>query len=56
MASDKEYLAFILDQLSGLEEITYKAMMGDLPGMECQVFGKGTSPETDAEIARATGK
>lgn len=29
MASGKEYLSFILDQLSGLEEITYRAMMGE---------------------------
>lgn len=29
MASDKEYLEFILQQLSDLEEITYKAMMGE---------------------------
>ncbi len=29
MASSREYLAFILDQLSGLEEITYRAMMGE---------------------------
>ena len=29
MASSKEYLDFILDQLSELEEITYKAMMGE---------------------------
>ena len=29
MASSKEYLEFILDQLSELEEITYKAMMGE---------------------------
>ena len=28
MASTKEYLDFILEQLSGLDEITYKAMMG----------------------------
>lgn len=28
MASSKEYLAFILDQLSELEEITYRGMMG----------------------------
>ena len=27
MASTKEYLDFILEQLSGLDEITYKAMM-----------------------------
>ncbi|MFQ7123962.1 MAG: TfoX/Sxy family protein [Eisenbergiella sp.] len=29
MASSKEYLDFILEQLSGLEEITHRAMMGE---------------------------
>lgn len=29
MASSKEYLNFILEQLSELEEITYKSMMGE---------------------------
>ena len=29
MASSKEYLIYILEQLSGLEEITYKSMMGE---------------------------
>ena len=29
MASNKEYLDFILEQLSELEEITYRAMMGE---------------------------
>jgi len=29
MASSKVYLDFILEQLSGLEEITYRAMMGE---------------------------
>lgn len=29
MASSKEYLNFVLEQLSGLEEITYRAMMGE---------------------------
>lgn len=29
MASSKEYLEFILEQLSGLEDITYRAMMGE---------------------------
>ena len=29
MASRKEYLDFILEQLSDLEEITYRAMMGE---------------------------
>lgn len=29
MASSKEYLDFMLEQLSELEEITYRAMMGE---------------------------
>ena len=29
MASSKEYLDFILEQLSELEEITYRQMMGE---------------------------
>lgn len=29
MASDKEYLDFILDQLSDLDDIGYRAMMGE---------------------------
>ncbi|MGP1440801.1 MAG: TfoX/Sxy family protein [Treponema sp.] len=29
MASSKDYLEFILEQLSELEEITYRAMMGE---------------------------
>ena len=29
MASNKEYLEFILEQLSWLEEITYRSMMGE---------------------------
>lgn len=29
MASSKEYLGFILEQLSELDDITYKAMMGE---------------------------
>lgn len=29
MATGKEYLAFILDQLSDLEEITYRSMMSE---------------------------
>lgn len=29
MASSREYLEFILGQLSGLEEITHRAMMGE---------------------------
>ena len=29
MASSKAYLDFVLEQLSGLEEITYRAMMGE---------------------------
>lgn len=29
MASSKEYLQFVLDQLSSLDEISFKAMMGE---------------------------
>ena len=29
MASSKEYLEFVLDQLSDLKEISYRAMMGE---------------------------
>lgn len=29
MASSREYLNFILEQLAGLDDITYKAMMGE---------------------------
>ena len=29
MASSKEYLDFILEQISGLENVTYRAMMGE---------------------------
>ena len=31
MASSKEYLDFVLEQLSELDEITYKAMYDELP-------------------------
>lgn len=29
MSSSKDYLYYILDQLSGLEDISYRAMMGE---------------------------
>ena len=29
MASDKEYLQYVLEQLSGLEDISYRPMMGE---------------------------
>ena len=29
MATSREYLGFVLEQLSGLEEITYRRMMGE---------------------------
>ena len=29
MPSDKEYLEFILEQLSGLSDVSYRAMMGE---------------------------
>ncbi len=36
MASSREYLDFILEQLSGLEDISYRAMMG-----ECIIYYGG---------------
>ena len=30
MASSKEYLDFVLEQLSELDEVSFRAMMGDL--------------------------
>ena len=43
--------------LNGVSSVfVMERTLGDLPGMECQVFGKGTSPETEAEIAQAAGK
>ena len=29
MASSEDYLEYILDQLSGLDDISYRAMMGE---------------------------
>ena len=29
MASGRDYLAYVLEQLSGLEDITYRSMMGE---------------------------
>jgi len=40
MASGREYLDFILEQLSGLEGITYKQMMGEyILYMNGRIFG-----------------
>ncbi|HHZ06980.1 MAG TPA: competence protein TfoX [Clostridiales bacterium] len=40
MASSKEYLDFILEQLSELEEITYRAMMGEyILYYRCKIVG-----------------
>lgn len=36
MASSKEYLDFILEQLSDLEDVSYRAMMG-----ECIIYYRG---------------
>lgn len=36
MASSKEYLAFILEQLSELDDVSYRAMMG-----ECIIYYRG---------------
>ena len=38
MASSKEYLEFILGQLSELEEITYRAMMGEFITINEQIW------------------
>ena len=40
MASSKEYLNFILDQLSGLNGISYRAMMGEyIIYYNCKIVG-----------------
>ena len=40
MASSKEYLDFILEQLSGLDEISYRAMMGEyIIYYRCRIVG-----------------
>ncbi len=36
MASSKEYLEFVLDQLSSLDDISYKAMADELPAPKKQ--------------------
>ena len=66
MASSKEYLDYILEQLSGLEGITYKQMMGEyILYMKGRIFGgiyddrflvkptkaaAGMMPEADREL------
>lgn len=30
MASSKNYLEFVLEQLSGLDDVTYRSMMGSI--------------------------
>ena len=44
MASSKEYLEFILGQLSELEEITYRAMMGEFRSEERRVGKECSEP------------
>ena len=40
MASSKEYLDFILEQLSELEDVTYRAMMGEyIIYYRCKIVG-----------------
>ena len=72
MASGKEYLDFILEQLSGLEKITFKPMMGEyILYMNGKIFGgiyddrflvKPTKsamdmmPEADRELPYEGGK
>ena len=50
MASSKEYLQFILEQLSGLEEINYRAMMG-----EYIIYYRGRRGKRDA-VSRKRGQ
>ena len=66
MASTKDYLDFILEQLSGLDEISYRAMMGEyVLYYRGKVFGgiyddrflvkptksaKAMMPDTDMEL------
>ena len=35
MASSKNYLQFVLEQLSELDEITYRTMMGEFMMTDC---------------------
>ena len=49
MASSKEYLEFILEQLAELEEITYRAMMG-----EYIIYYGGTSDVSKLRKLRMT--
>ena len=51
MASSNEYLQFILDQLSELDEITYRAMMGEY--IICLLLGSHTLRGGD--VAAAVG-
>ena len=39
MASSKKYLEFILEQLSDLEEIAYKVMMGEYINYHGKIVG-----------------
>ena len=48
MASTKNYLDFILGQLSGIEEISHRAMMGEWAGRERPLYGKPDPEETDS--------
>ena len=42
MSSSKVYLDFVLEQLSGLEEITYRAMMGVVSAKKKMEFTEDT--------------
>ena len=72
MASSKEYLEFILDQLSGMDEISHRAMMGEyiiyyrgkiVGGIYDDRFlvkptksAKAKMPEADMEVPYEGGK
>ena len=45
MASSKEYLDYILEQLSELEEVTYRAMMGEYILYYCGKIAGGISDD-----------
>lgn len=54
MASSKEYLQFILEQLTDLEEINYRAMMGEYASKryDCTII----DPHDRSVIASITDK
>ena len=64
MASSKEYLEFILEQLSGMEGISYRPMMGGIAGgiyddrflVKPVKAAKEMMPDAETEIPYEGGK